>query len=328
MKKLANVFLNGVEVSAQEATYGVLGIPLTNSSRDCTFIATGPPEERIIFVKTDYELRNMDGESTEIAAKGPLDHYSQRPDEIEDLCLADFAAWYTFSRKRNSQSEEQSEHEEEEETLPGELVNDIDGDEEPQEVPKVMRLKDKSGFIRKRRVQRIVRFRKYGEKQDPENYFREQLMLYVPWRNEETELVNIEHQARYRIMKEQIASKKNEYNKLEVELAVTTNNDEDESDTEEEDQEYAVMGGYEGKADIMKEIFQERNNPQLERIPVPGKIDEGSYRALITSLNTRQEQYLCHVIHSVRNNIRRLEYVYGGAGKYHLITKKNVPHIY
>jgi hypothetical protein len=80
MRKIANVFLNGVEVSAQEASYGVLGIPLTNSSRDCIFIPTGPPEERIIFVKTENELRNLILSLTDIGARGLLDHYVQRPD--------------------------------------------------------------------------------------------------------------------------------------------------------------------------------------------------------------------------------------------------------
>jgi hypothetical protein len=306
MRKIANVFLNGVEVSAQEAAYGVLGIPLTNSSRDCIFISTGPPEERIIFVKTDSELRNLDSNSTDIGARGLLDHYVQRPDETEDICLAEFAASYTFSSRKSKPNEPE--------------INDVvdinaeEGVDEQDELPKFMRLKDKSGFIRKRKVQRIIRFRKYGEKEDPENYYREQIMLYYPWRNEEVELMNIDHRERFRILQDQIRDVRKNFNSLEVELRNTGGDSEDSSE-DEADEEYAAMGGYEGKADIMQEIFQERNNAHVERIPVPLMMDDQLYHTLIQSLNSRQEQYLCHVIEALHHGRNLTEFVYGGAGK-------------
>ena len=37
---------------------------------------------------------------------------------------------------------------------------------------------------------KIIRYVKYNQKVDPENYFREQLMLFYPWRKEETDLLN------------------------------------------------------------------------------------------------------------------------------------------
>jgi hypothetical protein len=55
------------------------------------------------------------------------------------------------------------------------------------------------------------------------------------------------------------------------------------------------MGGYEGKADIMQEIFQDRDNEHVKRIPVPLMMDDKLCHSLIQSLKTRQEQYLCHV---------------------------------
>ena len=42
---------------------------------------------------------------------------------------------------------------------------------------------------KKRNVPRIIRYVKYNKKKDPENYFREQLLLFVPWRNEQKDLV-------------------------------------------------------------------------------------------------------------------------------------------
>jgi hypothetical protein len=306
MRKIANVFLNGVEVSAQEASYGVLGIPLTNSSRDCIFIPTGPPDERIIFVKTESELQNLDSDSTDIGARGLLDHYVQRPDVLEDICLADFAAWYTFSSKKSKSNEP--------EISDVVDINEAEGPDEQDELPKFLRLKDKSGYIRKRKVERIIRFRRYGEKEDPENYCREQIMLYYPWRDEELEISNIDHRERFRILQDQIREVRKKFNSLEVELTNAGEDSEDSSE-DEADEEYAAMGGYEGKSDIMQEIFQDRNNVHVERIPVPLMMDDNMYHSLIQSLNAKQEQYLCHVIETIQNGRNLTEFVYGGAGK-------------
>jgi hypothetical protein len=315
MRKIANVFLNGVEVSAQEASYGVLGIPLTNSSRDCIFIPTGPPEERIIFVKTESELQNLDSDSTDIGARGLLDHYVQRPDLLEDICLAEFAAWYTYSSRKCNRTDMEIEDVLE--------VKDEECSDEQFELPKFLRLKDKSGYIRKRKVQRIIRFRRYGEKEDPENYFREQIMLYHPWRDEDQEILNIDHREQFRILQNKIREVRIKFNSLEVELTNTGVDSEDSSE-DEADEEYAVMGGYEGKADIMQEIFQDRDNGHVERIPVPLTITDSLYHALINSLNTNQEQYLCHIIEALRNGSSFTEFVYGGAGKQALIKPLSI----
>jgi hypothetical protein len=281
MRKIANVLLNGVEISAQEASYGVLGIPLTNSSRDCIFNPTGPQEERIIFVKTENELRNLDSDSTDIGARGLLDHYVQRPDEIESICLAEFAALYAYSSRKSYRTDMEIEDVVE--------VNEIECSDDQVERPKFMRLKDKSGFIRKRKVQRIIRLRRYGEKEDLENYYREQIMLYYPWRNEEVNLMNNDNRERFRILQDQICDVRKKFNSLEVDLT-NTGIDSDDSSEDEADEEYAAMGGYEGK-----------DYGHVERIPVPLMTTDSLYHALINSLNTKQEQYLCHIMEAIRN---------------------------
>jgi len=50
-------------------------------------------------------------------------------------------------------------------------------------------LRDSSGYVTKRNNRKIIRFRHYG-KLDVINYNREQLMLFVPWRDETTELLH------------------------------------------------------------------------------------------------------------------------------------------
>lgn len=97
LKKFASILINGSEISAQEAAAFLLGISNTNCSRSDVFINTGEPEERIHFLKPEDELDELGEDSKDIVKKGLNDHYSQRPEEMEDICLAEFAAMYNFT---------------------------------------------------------------------------------------------------------------------------------------------------------------------------------------------------------------------------------------
>lgn len=52
VRDIGNKFLNSVEISAQEAVYIVLQLPMRRSSRDVIFINTSPPEERVELLKS------------------------------------------------------------------------------------------------------------------------------------------------------------------------------------------------------------------------------------------------------------------------------------
>ena len=66
MRHIGNVFSNCVEVSAQEAVYLVLRIPLTKCTRDIVFINTSTPEERIFLLKPKSILDELPAESADI----------------------------------------------------------------------------------------------------------------------------------------------------------------------------------------------------------------------------------------------------------------------
>ena len=76
---------------------------------------------------------------------------------------------------------------------------------------------------KKRKVPRIIRYIKYNKKKDPENYFREQLMLFTPWRNEQKDLLGSFDtiEVHYNSMKTSLESKSSEYehHTEELELA-------------------------------------------------------------------------------------------------------------
>jgi len=104
LKRFANVLINGSEISAQEATAFLLGIPNTMCSRSDVFINTAPPDQRIRILKSKEELDELEDSCVDVTREGLLEHYVQRPTVLENTCLADIASMYEFvRRKQNSQ---------------------------------------------------------------------------------------------------------------------------------------------------------------------------------------------------------------------------------
>ena len=64
-----------------------------------------------------------------------------------------------------------------------------------------------------RKVPKVIRYVRYNQTKDPENYYREQLMLFMPWRNEQKYLLGSfeTYRAHYNTMKEQIEVKRNQF---------------------------------------------------------------------------------------------------------------------
>ena len=98
MQLLGNKFLNASEFSAQEAVFYTLPLPLSKLSRQCVFINTSAPEKRILVVKSKKELECLPPESEDIYQKTVINHYAQRPSNLENVCLAHFTAWYNYSK--------------------------------------------------------------------------------------------------------------------------------------------------------------------------------------------------------------------------------------
>jgi len=66
VRDIGSKFLNNVEISAQEAVYIVLQLPMRKASRQIIFINTSPPDERVELLKPMDDIKNMKDESEEI----------------------------------------------------------------------------------------------------------------------------------------------------------------------------------------------------------------------------------------------------------------------
>jgi len=112
LKRFAKVLCHGCEVSTQEAAGFLLGLPNTMCSRQDVFINTSEPLDRIGFLKPQKELNKLEDDSEEIFVQGLHDHYSNRPEQLEDVCLAEFASMYDkvgFKKKPKTKDSEQPE---------------------------------------------------------------------------------------------------------------------------------------------------------------------------------------------------------------------------
>ncbi|KAK3933002.1 OVARIAN TUMOR DOMAIN-containing deubiquitinating enzyme 10 [Frankliniella fusca] len=169
---------------SEEACYNVLQIPLSKSSEECIFIPTFPLKDRVRMVKSQARLEQMDENSTEIFESGLLDHYVNRPVSMEEECLAEFAAYYRYSSKRGK---------------------------------KGIALNNDSGFIFKRTCARIIRYRNYHYEVDPDNYIRENLMLFLPWRDEQKDILDQNMERLFTLHKTVLSEKKKQFNAFSYE---------------------------------------------------------------------------------------------------------------
>ena len=85
------------------------------------------------------------------------------------MCLAEFSASYATGGSDNVDEEPE------------------DGDDDD-DTTETIQLQNGMGKMHKRRKEAIIRFHRPSLEKEPENFYRAMLMLYLPWRDEETDL--------------------------------------------------------------------------------------------------------------------------------------------
>ena len=95
-RKMSVDMLNTVEISSQEAAWYLLREPMSKSSVIAAYIPTVWLVERQRIRKTAKELENLHGDDEiNIWKENWFDRYEKRPEELEDVTLAQFVAHYT-----------------------------------------------------------------------------------------------------------------------------------------------------------------------------------------------------------------------------------------
>ena len=155
VRDIANKFLNSVKISAQEAVYIVLQLPMKKSSRQVVFINTAPPDERVQLLKPVNDIKEMKDDCEDVYTTGLLHRYAKCPFSLEHLTLVDWTAWYDSCGKPYVKKAFQKDSD----NLPLETAND---DELCDENP----IRKKQN--KKRSKARIIRNVWFNREKDPE----------------------------------------------------------------------------------------------------------------------------------------------------------------
>ena len=326
LRKIGHNFLNGSEVSAQEAVYVILSIPLTMCSRQIIFINTGEKEKRTAILKPLAKLKNLDPDSTDVYSTAILEYYSKRPEILENLCLADFAS--KFQTINNSKKSGESKDKDVE-------YDNIEESEQNNDLNRGNRIQirdEKNNLIctlYERKIPKVIRYRRYQSNKDPINYFREKVMLYVPWRDEDNDILNKDIEALFRENKAKIIEKENSYikdNTIDYDSIldrIGENPDPDESDIEEDNEEdlenqYRILDTRRPESSLDIDI------PSTKRDSETGKCvsfraiqlqTTDEYNELMRKLNQGQRTYLMGLKDIVESNQLPIYHlITGGAG--------------
>ena len=178
LRRIQSVFLNHRELSAQEAAYRILSLPLKQLSRTVVFINTSPKQDRVTMLKPTRQLNQMEDESENIYLTSLIDRYAARPDSLDSLCLAEFAANYSYTASSGGDEDV-------------EACDVLPSPEEVEGARKHTRIKLKNGLgtMYKRTRQAIIRFHKFNIEKEAEKLYRSKLMLYMPWRDEAIDIL-------------------------------------------------------------------------------------------------------------------------------------------
>ena len=330
VRHIGNVFSNSVEVSAQEAVYLILQMPLTNSTRDVVFVNTSTAEKRVQLLKPKSVLDELPSNSTEIMSDNIIKRYARRPKALENWCLADYVSQLDIIYPHESKNEV---HEE----VNDDTVINTEIDQEFDDNQMVLTLRN--GIkIRRRKKFKVIRYVRFNMKSDEENHYREKLLLFLPWRNEESDLLRnfATYKNHYSSIQHMIDSKCKEYEHHSDELEVARNMAEADHDaydeiapaTQQEEAEAALEEPIESESfiyfnpdravehrqyDIGIEIGCTVSTAHVDTNE--NLMNEKEYRELLRSLNMKQRQFYNHVVHWIKTKDAPLyTFLSGGAG--------------
>jgi len=319
-------------------------MPLRRASRDFQFINTSNPEERTFLLKSMNKIQELPDNSVDIESDNIVKKYQRRPRKLENLCLADFVAWYNcVSQKQNSNTFCDNSKSNDDYLPERETADNVDDDHDDNDTIDfdVEQYELRGGLtLVKRKKPKIIRSVRFNKEKDSENYYREQLMLYSPWRNEQKDLIKDfgSYKESFEAQKRGIAERREQYEHSSelldkaMEDIQCVDDDEgptvapnaqhvNEQDKQTEKKASELYGCFDpgknqqhNQYDLMTDmgIFPRSND---EEELVVKRMEDSEFRALVRSLNKKQREFFYHVLHNIKTNDEQLTlFLTGGAG--------------
>lgn len=365
VRRVGNQFLTHVEIGAQEAAYILLQMPLRRSSRSVVFVDTNTTEERVVLIKPMTTLQDMAKNSTNIESDNCLKRYIRRPMILNNYCFADFVSWFDIIKSENPNKKKnvlnsdtelpELEYEDNADDVPDVLNEErvdsvectIGNDNGPcnqdSEKTDVFHFHDGT-IIRKRKVQKVLRYCKFNKEHDRENYFRELLMLFTSWRNESVDFLGTfnTYEERYNYIKDHVDAKQKQYVKSNKVFEAVQEIQENSLENDEMDvcNEVAQQVQHQEELDVIEGRKEDPLfgcfNPGLvdsscsydlgddfgisrkqvgDDDKLPDEIDNQSFCEMICALNFKQKEIFYHILHLSKTSVDPFyTFLSGGAG--------------
>ena len=347
IRAVGNAFVNAQEVTAQEACYLTLGLPLKVATRQSTFVNVAPADQRCALLRRSQDLQHLPANSTDVIAPSPLDHYKNRPTAMEQVCLADFVACYSSNNRATSNQPDSNPmieaDGEAEELLPISASGDTVG------------LPTSVGRYKLRKARGIIRWQNYDHHSNAYEYVRSIYMLFYPWRDEESEILSpttpLADQVQCPAVHDVLYRNYKKYNKIEniyalEQHAIATmaaNDDEDTIDSAARNpqggsQQFHAVNLHDTSAQALEHTHEQMNYDILQDLeatttqpaapqPMINQLEncimpEYEYHTLVNTLNIEQRRLHDHILHLIKEKAPAWQtFVSGGAGvgKSHLL---------
>ncbi|XP_078349889.1 uncharacterized protein LOC144634728 [Oculina patagonica] len=336
VRDIGNKFLNSVEISAQEAVYIVLQLPMRRSSREVVFINTALPDERVHLLKSIDDIQLLEDESEDIESGGLIKRYTKRPSCLENVTLADWAAWYDNNMKSNLKNL-QSCNNTDVDGLPLEIFDHDNNEDDEVSTDTSSDLKTVNHKqTQKRSKARVIRSVWFNKESNPEKHYRELLMLFTAWRDENTDLLGDSetYKERCQRLTEQINDQMSQYAPCSKQLDKVLDDVQTVECTDDmwdciapNTQHVELHHLAETDRERLCNTEEVRNYDLSEDLGIPSssenreqnfwfdELPDEEYREAVRSLNVEQLQFFYHVLHLVKTtNEPFYLFLSGGAG--------------
>ena len=192
MNSIAKVYNSNRECSVQEAVY--LTMPelwLRKCFPAIQFVNTNLSDQRYRIFKSAEEIEELPDDSDDLFKRNMLDRYIDRPNAIfkggkfrmfNQICYATFCANYVLDTSKKSTHENDWQP-----IVLDECVNELNH-ETNQTLPKNLPLMNSKEKLKCRKVPKVLRYYTPNKHKYPEKYAHHIMMLFYPFRCEETDL--------------------------------------------------------------------------------------------------------------------------------------------
>ena len=180
---------------------------MQHSSCDFIFIQSAPANERVQLLKSFTEIIRMEDDCEEIEIGGLLKRYVERPPGLENVTLADWAAFYSRIDESNTRSRKKDA-----DGLLLETKAEDNFEDDVESSLKSLANGQAQKGIKRHAKARMIQSVWFDKDVDSEKHYRELLLLFTPWRNEARDIDSFQpYKERHRIFNEQIKCQLEQY---------------------------------------------------------------------------------------------------------------------